>query len=215
MVQGPAAALCHPRRVNAGRRIVGRCSLHLYRLLVRGRARILSSLWAGAFGSFGAHSVLQPPVRIEGERWIHLGREVFVGSGSYLQVLYGEDGHGRLEIGDGTSMTGGCTLCSAVSVRLGPRVLLARGVYIADHGHAFDDRLRAVLDQGIDRVAPVEIGAGAWLGQNVVVGPGVRIGRGAVIGANAVVLDDVPDHAVAVGVPARVVSYVPVAVEAS
>jgi acetyltransferase-like isoleucine patch superfamily enzyme len=94
-------------------------------------------------------------------------------------------------------------------------VLLARGVYIADHGHAFDDRTRAVLDQGIDRVAPVEIGEGAWLGQNVVVGPGVRIGRGAVIGANAVVLDDVPDHAVAVGVPARVVRYAQVAVEAS
>jgi maltose O-acetyltransferase len=38
----------------------------------------------------------------------------------------------------------------------------------------------------------------------VVVGPGVRIGRGAVIGANSVVLADVPDHAVAVGSPARV-----------
>jgi acetyltransferase-like isoleucine patch superfamily enzyme len=62
-----------------------------------------------------------------------------------------------------------------------------------------------VLDQGIDRIAPVEIGDGAWLGENVVVGPGVRIGRGAVVGANAVVLDDVPDHAVAVGAPARVV----------
>ena len=49
------------------------------------------------------------------------------------------------------------------------------------------------------------IGDGAWLGQNVVVCPGVTIGRGAVIGANAVVLDDVPDYAVAVGVPASVV----------
>jgi serine acetyltransferase len=32
----------------------------------------------------------------------------------------------------------------------------------------------------------------------------VRIGQSAVIGANSVVLDDVPDHAVAVGSPARV-----------
>jgi acetyltransferase-like isoleucine patch superfamily enzyme len=39
----------------------------------------------------------------------------------------------------------------------------------------------------------------------VVVGPGVRIGRGAVVGANSVVLEDVPDHSVAVGAPARVV----------
>jgi acetyltransferase-like isoleucine patch superfamily enzyme len=37
------------------------------------------------------------------------------------------------------------------------------------------------------------------------VGPGVTIGAGAVIGANAVVLEDVPARAVAVGAPARVV----------
>jgi acetyltransferase-like isoleucine patch superfamily enzyme len=71
--------------------------------------------------------------------------------------------------------------------------------------HAFDDRTRAILDQGITRVAPVEIGDGAWLGQNVVIGPGVRVGRGAVVGANSVVLHDVPDFEVAVGAPARVV----------
>ena len=62
-----------------------------------------------------------------------------------------------------------------------------------------------MLAQGVTRVAPVEIGDGAWLGENVVIGPGVRIGRGAVVGANAVVLQSVPDHAVAVGAPARVV----------
>jgi acetyltransferase-like isoleucine patch superfamily enzyme len=76
-------------------------------------------------------------------------------------------------------------------------------VYVADHRHAFADRTRPVLAQGITRVGPVEVGDGAWLGENVVVGPGVRIGRGAVVGANSVVLQDVPDFWVAVGVPAR------------
>ncbi|WP_322059854.1 serine O-acetyltransferase [Paraburkholderia sp. J63] len=46
----------------------------------------------------------------------------------------------------------------------------------------------------------VLIGAGAS-----VLGP-IRIGRGAKIGANAVVLADVPPHAIAVGIPARIVS---------
>jgi acetyltransferase-like isoleucine patch superfamily enzyme len=76
---------------------------------------------------------------------------------------------------------------------------------VADHAHAFEDPTTAVLDQGITKVAPVVIDDGAWLGENVFVGPGVRIGRGAVVGANAVVLRDVPDHGVAVGVPARVI----------
>lgn len=45
----------------------------------------------------------------------------------------------------------------------------------------------------------VTVGTGAKI-----LGP-VTVGRGAVIGANAVVLDDVPEGAVAVGVPARIV----------
>ena len=62
-----------------------------------------------------------------------------------------------------------------------------------------------MLVQGIAGVAGVDIGDGAWLGQNVVVCPGVSIGRGAVIGANSVVKDDVPAFSVAAGAPARVV----------
>ena len=107
--------------------------------------------------------------------------------------------------GDGTSIAGGCVLSAARSLRLGNRVLLARNVYIADHMHSYADRSRAVLDQGVTRIEAVEICDGAWLGQNVVVGPGVRVGRGAVVGANSVVLADVPDFGVAVGAPARVV----------
>ena len=191
--------------MNLLRRLVGRASVALYALATRVRARAFSSACGGAFAAFGAHSVIQPPVRLHGERWISVGADVFIGAGSYLQVLDGAERAGRLEIGDGTSVTGMCVLSAASSVRLGRHVLLARNVYIADHRHAFDDPAQPVLAQGITRIAPVEIGDGAWLGQNVVVGPGVSIGRGAVIGANSVVLDDVPAHAVAVGAPARVV----------
>ena len=37
--------------------------------------------------------------------------------------------------------------------------------------------------------------------------PGVTIGKGAVIGAGAVVAKDVPDYAVVVGNPAKIVKY--------
>ena len=36
---------------------------------------------------------------------------------------------------------------------------------------------------------------------------GIKIGNNAVIGANAVVNDDIPDNAVVVGIPAKIVSY--------
>jgi acetyltransferase-like isoleucine patch superfamily enzyme len=186
-------------------RSIGAAALATYRALVRGRDKLFCLAVSGAFAEFGARSVLQLPVRLAGERRISIGRGVFIGAGSWLQVLGEPGGPVALRIGDGTSISGSCVLSAAQSVRLGEKVLLARNVYIADHMHAFDDRTRAVLEQGITRVGPVDIGDGAWLGQNVVVGPGVSIGRGAVIGANSVVLSDVPDHEVAVGAPARVV----------
>jgi serine O-acetyltransferase len=60
---------------------------------------------------------------------------------------------------------------------------------------------QVTLGQTAGPGAPV-VGDGAYIGAGAkVLGP-VRIGRGARIGANAVVLQDVPDGATAVGVPA-------------
>lgn len=53
-------------------------------------------------------------------------------------------------------------------------------------------------------IEPVVIGFGADIGTNATVLPGVRVGANAIIGAGAVVNQDIPDYAVAAGVPARV-----------
>jgi acetyltransferase-like isoleucine patch superfamily enzyme len=186
-------------------RVVGPRFVAFYRLWVRARSKAFSVLAAGGFGSFGVKSVLEPPIRLNGEARMAIGSYVYVGAGSWLQVLDGHSEGIALSIGDGTNIVGACVLSAAQSVVIGQDVLMARNVYIADHMHAFEDTTRAVIKQGITRIGPVEICDGAWLGENVVVGPGVRIGRGAVVGANAVVLEDVGDYCVAVGVPARVV----------
>lgn len=198
-----------PARMNpstAVRHRTGRTFIGLYRLAQRTRGKAFSLLASGGFAHFGSRSVIQPPVRLEGESRMSIGDDVFVGRGSWLRATSTHQGSAPLlELGDGTSIVGDCVLSACHSLRIGRKVLLARNVYIADHMHTFSTTGVAVLDQGVDRVAGVEIGDGAWLAQNVVVGPGVRIGRGAVIGANAVVLADVPDYGVAVGAPARVV----------
>jgi acetyltransferase-like isoleucine patch superfamily enzyme len=48
---------------------------------------------------------------------------------------------------------------------------------------------------------------GAFLGAGSVVAPDVSIGANAVVGAGAVVVTDVPERAVVVGNPARVLRY--------
>ncbi len=55
------------------------------------------------------------------------------------------------------------------------------------------------------RQQPVEIGHDVWIGHGAIVLPGRRIGTGAVVGAGSVVTKDIPDYAIAVGNPARVV----------
>jgi lipopolysaccharide O-acetyltransferase len=179
----------------------------VYRLAGRVRAKALSLTLGRSFAGFGAGTVVEPPLRLAGERSIVLGAHVYIGAGSWLQVI-GDAATGdgpALVVGDGTRMSGLCTISVAVHVELGRSVLLARGVYIADHRHAFAEPGVAVLDQGIEQLAPVRIGDGVWLGEHVVVCPGVTIGAGAVIGANSVVTTDVPPATVAVGAPARVV----------
>jgi acetyltransferase-like isoleucine patch superfamily enzyme len=188
-----------------GRRLAARAFLGLYRGCGRLSGKTFSVLAGAAFASFGKRSVLQPPVRLTGEKRIAIGSGVFVGSGSWLQVLAGVDEGIALTIGDRTSIAGQCVVSVAARVELGSDVLLARNVYIADHSHRIDDLEVPIGRQGIADVSPVTICDGAWLGQNVVVCPGVRIGHGAVVGANSVVKHDIPDHAVAVGAPARVV----------
>lgn len=51
------------------------------------------------------------------------------------------------------------------------------------------------------------IGNDVWIGVGSIVLRGVKIGDGAVIGANSVVTKDIPDFAIAIGSPAKVLKY--------
>jgi len=56
-------------------------------------------------------------------------------------------------------------------------------------------------------IKPVVIGYGADVGTNATILPGVHVGAHAMIGAGAVVTGDIPEYAVAAGVPARVIRF--------
>jgi len=97
------------------------------------------------------------------------------------------------------------------SATLGRRVVLGYGgLGIVIHGEARvgDD---VHIDQGVTiggnatELGVPTIGNGVYVGAGAkILGP-VIIGNESVIGANAVVVTDIPDHCVAVGVPARVI----------
>jgi len=96
--------------------------------------------------------------------------------------------------------------CLLGLVHLERDVLLAGHVLIPSGGqtHCFDDPDRPIREQGGQR-RQVRIGAGSWIGTGAIIL--ADVGRGCVVGAGAVVTRPLPDFAVAVGVPARVLRF--------
>lgn len=77
-------------------------------------------------------------------------------------------------------------------------VQIAGNVQLLTNNHDLYDRM-------ILECQPIIIHKGAWIGAGASILPGVEIGRYAVVGAAAVVTKDVPDYAVVVGSPAKVI----------
>ena len=141
-----------------------------------------------------------------GEGGIRIGRDTIIGPYASLsagmvpgQSLLADE---VVSIGDRCVIGRGSQVVGHLHIEVGDDVYTGPGVYVTDQNHAWADR-----DLPIGRQAaaeqPVRIGAGSWLGTNVVVLPGVSIGRHVAVGAGSVVSRDLPDHAVAVGNPAR------------
>lgn len=53
----------------------------------------------------------------------------------------------------------------------------------------------------------VNIGNDVWLGENVIITNGSNIGNGVIAGAGAIITKDIPDYAVVVGNPAKIIKY--------
>jgi acetyltransferase-like isoleucine patch superfamily enzyme len=110
----------------------------------------------------------------------------------------------RLRIGRGVYVNGNVMLHAYERIEIGDFTAISRGSIITDAGHRFDDPERPFLKQGMEVRTPTIIGKNVWVGANSAV-MGVTLGDGCVVGANSVVTRDVPEYAIAVGAPARVV----------
>lgn len=181
---------------------------YIIELIDRIKSKILVSLIKREFYHYGKKSNIQFPFRLTNPRSISIGKECFVGRGSWFEAI-GEGTEPKIVIGNNVSFSGGCTITASKRVEIEDGSLIAKNVHISDHSHSYSDITRNIKDQGITPADPVLIRKGSWLGQGVVVCPGVSIGKNSVIGANSVVTRSIPDNSVAVGSPAKVIKTIP------
>jgi len=127
---------------------------------------------------------------------VHLHNDTCIQTGDGGSLKIGSDTHiqprcqfsaykGHIEIGCGVQIAPNCAF------------------YPYAHGIAPGELIK---QQPLQTKEGIIVDDDAWLGFGVIVLDGVRIGKGAVVGAGAVVTNDVPDGAIAVGVPARAIA---------
>lgn len=113
--------------------------------------------------------------------------------------------NGKLKIGNNVFFNYDCFISADGSqIVIGDNCLFGNNVTVYGVNHNYADRCRLISEQGYEN-KPVIIGNDVWVGAGAIILPGVTIGNKSVIAAGAIVTKDVPDFAVAAGVPARVI----------
>lgn len=102
-------------------------------------------------------------------------------------------------IGDRVTIKSGVQIWNGVRVEddvfIGPNVTFSNDVFPRSKNYNAE-------------ILGITIKSNASVGANATILPGLTIGSGAMVGAGAVVTKDVPDYAVVVGNPARLLRYV-------
>lgn len=111
---------------------------------------------------------------------------------------------GYIRLGKRTSLGANSVIVSMSGVDIGEAVLTAGNCYISAGLYNFDKLDIPIMDQTAYSKGPILIGKNCWFGTSVTILDGVKIGEGAVLGASSVVNKDIPDYAIAFGVPAKV-----------
>jgi maltose O-acetyltransferase len=164
----------------------------------RSRARFLSLPWQRLWAKRVLHSMrllaAEWQLALLRRRGAKLGFPVSISPCVWNGTLR------NLEVGAG-SFIGRAELHLHAKVRIGCNVIINDGVRVLTASHDIQSATFPAV------TAPIMIGDYAWIATGAILMPGVSIGTGAVVGAGAVVAKDVPDYAICVGNPGRLLAH--------
>jgi acetyltransferase-like isoleucine patch superfamily enzyme len=132
---------------------------------------------------------------------VTIGKNVTI----YPGVMF--SGGGEINIGDNVAIGKDTILYSNTSVLIGNDTAIAGQCYIIDANHGVS-KGTLMREQPLDVAENgITIGSDVWIAAGCKILKGARIHDGAVIGAMSLVNSDIPENAIAFGIPAKVKAY--------
>jgi len=179
-------------------------------------------LYRMILGGVGSKCLIEKNIRFFNPARLVIRARVFLGENGLFDVgasadkiTIGSDSHiarsvtirtqfGNVEIGEKVNIGANSFIYGYGDIEIGDNTLIANQVEIIGGDHTFEDVTVPMRFQGRSP-SRIVIGEDVWIGTHAIIVGGVTIGKGAVIGAGSVVNRDIPEYAIAAGVPARVV----------
>jgi acetyltransferase-like isoleucine patch superfamily enzyme len=160
------------------------------------------------------------PLILAADVTVCCGAVLYAGAHIGSRAIMGDQAQVRERARIGPDSIVGCRSSVDVDAQVGARVLIQSGVYVAKGALVEDD---VFLAPGVmttdchtmgrhprgESLRGPTLRRACRIGGGAVLGPGVVIGEEAFVAAGAVVIRDVGERAVVMGVPARVVRRVP------
>jgi maltose O-acetyltransferase len=111
----------------------------------------------------------------------------------------------NIKVGRNFYMNFDCVILDGAEVEIGDNVKCGPKVQIYTACHPTDpiERLK-----GVEFAKKIKIGNNVWIGGGAIICPGVKIGDNTTIGAGSVVTKNIPNNAVAVGNPCKIIKYI-------
>lgn len=137
------------------------------------------------------------------EEWQKYMHELFpdMGEGSHVMSPVVAVHPEKVIIGKNVHVMNNVLFMAAGGITIDDEARVAANVQLISNNHDVHDR-------DILLCKPVHLKRNCWIGAGASILPGVTIGENAIVGAASVVTKDVPDNAIVVGNPARVIKMI-------
>lgn len=176
-------------------------------LWIKLRAPLLRPYWRMRFQRFGKGAVVLKPYWLHGANRIAVGDEVFLFP-CWISVdkTAWRRPEPALQIGDRVTIAPGCLIGVKESLVIEEDVSIGAYTLVVDCEHMINGPHDSFARNPLE-ARPVRIGRGSSIGGRSAVLWGSTIGKHCFIGSNSIVHGDIPDYAIAVGAPARIVGW--------